>query len=234
MAHDDPVGRVDETAASMLEALFTQSPIGLHLFDTHLRVLRVNTTTPFMRNVSLEELQGRRVRDVYRPVEEDFEALLREVLDTGTPVVQHIVRVHVEGAAREHSFEVNAMRLEDPGGVVLGVAATAVDVTERVRAHARTDMLDAVRRNVGRNLDPAVIGEELAATVVPSFADIAVVEVVDSVIHGEAPHWPHCRQALSCCAPLFTEFGRRCLRPTRWELSAPLPVPRPSHRFWPT
>ncbi|MFC5219591.1 SpoIIE family protein phosphatase [Streptomyces coerulescens] len=188
MAHSDPVGRVDEAAAAMLEALFTQSPIGLHLFDTNLRVLRVNTATPFMRNVSPHELRGRRVRDVYRLVDEDAEALLREVLDTGIPVLRHMARVHVEeGEPQERTFEVNALRLEDPQGKVLGVAVTAVDVTERERAHARTKLLEAVRGNVGRTMDPAVTGEELAATLVPAFADIAIVEVVDSVIRGDDP-----------------------------------------------
>ncbi|RSO08315.1 protein phosphatase [Streptomyces sp. WAC 05379] len=186
VAHSDPAGRVDEAAASMLEALFTQSPIGLHLFDTNLRVLRVNTATPFMRNASLDDLRGRRVRDVYPLVEEDAEALLREVLDTGIPVRQHMVRAHVEGdEPQERTFEVNALRLEDPHGKVLGVGVSAVDVTERERAHAHTKLLDAVRGNVGRTLDPAVTGEELSATLVPAFADIAVVEVVDSVIRGD-------------------------------------------------
>ncbi|MFJ9752563.1 PAS domain-containing protein [Streptomyces chartreusis] len=172
----------------MLEALFTQSPIGLHLFDTNLRVLRVNTATPFMRNVSPHELRGRRVRDVYRLVDEDAEALLREVLDTGIPVLRHMARVHVEeGEPQERTFEVNALRLEDPQGKVLGVAVTAVDVTERERAHARTKLLEAVRGNVGRTMDPAVTGEELAATLVPAFADIAIVEVVHSVIRGDDP-----------------------------------------------
>lgn len=187
MAHSDPIGGVDEAAASTLEALFTQSPIGLHLFDTDLRVLRVNTATPFMRNVSPDELRGRRARDVYRLVEEDPEALLREVLDTGVPVLRRLVRAHVDGEARERIFEVDVLRLEDPRGTVLGVAATAIDVTERERAHAGTRMLDAVRRNVGRSLDAAVIGEELAATLVPAFADIAIVEVVDAVLRGDEP-----------------------------------------------
>ncbi|GAA3543625.1 SpoIIE family protein phosphatase [Streptomyces osmaniensis] len=192
MAHSDPDGRVDAAAASMLEALFTQSPIGLHLFDTDLRVLRVNTATPFMRNVPVDDWRGRRVRDVYRLVEEDAEALLREVLDTGIPVVQHLVGVHVEeDEPQERTFEVNALRLEDPHGKVLGVGVSAVDVTQRERAHAHTRMLDAVRGNVGRTLDPAAIGEELAATLVPTFADIAIVEVVDSVIRGDdAPLTP--------------------------------------------
>ncbi|MFG1664051.1 SpoIIE family protein phosphatase [Streptomyces sp. Y7] len=188
MAHSDPVGRVDETAASMLEALFTQSPIGLHLFDTDLRVLRVNTATPFMRTMSQDEFRGRPLRDVYRLIDaDDVEDLLRRVLDTGIPLRRHMIRAYVEDAAQERTFEVSALRLEDGDHCVLGVAVTAVDVTERERADARTKILDVVRRNVGSTLDPAVIGEELASAVVPAFADVAIVEVVDAVIRGDDP-----------------------------------------------
>ncbi|WP_369268868.1 SpoIIE family protein phosphatase [Streptomyces sp. R11] len=187
MAHRDPGGRVDEAAALMLEALFTQSPVGLHLFDTDLRVLRVNTATPGMRNLSMDDLRGRPVREVYSLVDDDVEALLREVLDTGVPVRQRIVRAHVEGDTQARNFEVSALRLEGSQRSVLGVAVTAVDVTERERGLARTRMLDVVRERVGRTMEPALIGEELAAAVVPAFADVAVVDVVDAVLRGDDP-----------------------------------------------
>lgn len=187
MADRDPGGRADEAAALMLEALFTQSPLGLHLIDTDLRVLRVNTATPLMRNVSMDDLRGRPVREVYGLVDDDVEAVLREVLDTGIPVRERIVRTRVEGAAQERNFEVSALRLESSQGSVLGVAVTAVDVTERERGLARTRMLDVVRERVGRTMDPALIGEELAASVVPAFADAAVVDVVDAVLRGDDP-----------------------------------------------
>ncbi|MEU9055468.1 SpoIIE family protein phosphatase [Streptomyces sp. NPDC048384] len=187
MAHRDPGGRVDEAAALMLEALFTQSPVGLHLIDTDLRVLRVNTATPGMRNLSMDDLRGRPVREVYSRVDDDVEALLRDVLDTGVPLRRRIVRAHVEGIAQERKFEVSALRLEGSQRSVLGVAVTAVDVTERERGLARTRMLDVVRERVGRTLEPALIGEELAEAVVPAFADVAVVDVVDAVLRGDDP-----------------------------------------------
>ncbi|MFF4353485.1 SpoIIE family protein phosphatase [Streptomyces sp. NPDC001530] len=189
MAHTDPGGRVDETAASMLEALFTQSPVGLHLLDTDLRVVRVNTATPLMHGMPLDDLKGRPARDVYDIVERgDVEELLREVLETGVPLLQHVVQMHVRGdPPQDRHFEVSALRLESPRRQVLGLAVTAIDVTERERARARTQVLDAVRRHVGRTLDPAVTGEELVAAVVPAFADVAVVEVVDAVIRGDDP-----------------------------------------------
>ncbi|WP_369244527.1 SpoIIE family protein phosphatase [Streptomyces sp. R41] len=189
LAHSDPGRRVDETAASMLEALFTQSPIGLHLLDTDLRVVRVNTATPVMRGVPLDDMKGRPIRDVYDIVEGcNVEALLREVLESGVPLLQRVVRARGEGnPPQERQFEISALRLESPSRSVLGLAVTAIDVTERERARTRTQVLDAVRRHVGRTLDPAVTGEELVPTVVPAFADIAIVEVVEAVIRGDDP-----------------------------------------------
>ncbi|MFD5474183.1 hypothetical protein ACFWJL_27765, partial [Streptomyces sp. NPDC127105] len=69
----------------------------------------------------------------------------------------------------------------------LRVEAAERFVPERERGHAGVHVLDAVRRCVGRTLDPAATGDESAGAVVPAFADIAVVEVVDSVMRGDDP-----------------------------------------------
>ncbi|MGW7052334.1 SpoIIE family protein phosphatase [Streptomyces sp. NPDC054887] len=190
MAQYDPVPRVDEAAAAMLEALFTQSPVGLHLLDENLCVVRVNTATPVMRDVPPGSLRGRPFREVYGLVDDDddMEALLRGVLRTGEPVTQRVVRAGVgKSPPQERSFEVTALRLEGDHRTSLGLGVTAVDVTEREQARVRTGVLGSVRRKVGRTLDPAVTGEELVDAVVPGFADIAIVEVVDAVIRGDDP-----------------------------------------------
>ncbi|MEU6403310.1 SpoIIE family protein phosphatase [Streptomyces sp. NPDC046985] len=192
MAYGDPnrpSDDVDMRSAAMMEALFTRSPVGLHLLDTDLRVVRLNAATPFMQGVDEDTLIGRPMRDVYDIIEDDdLESALREVLRTGKPLWQRVIRTRVKGdPRREHEAEVTALRLEGPHGAVLGVAVTAIDVTERERARARTRVLEAVRRAVGRTLDPVVTGEELVGAVVPAFADIAIVEVVDSVIRGGEP-----------------------------------------------
>ncbi|MGW7383930.1 SpoIIE family protein phosphatase [Streptomyces sp. NPDC054794] len=189
MAHGEPGLREDERAASMLEALFTQSPVGLHLLDSDLRVVRVNIATPVMRTVSLDRVVGHPIHEVYDVVEdEDIEATLRDVLRTGIPVRQRIVRVRLPtDPPQVRHFEITALRLDNPRGAVLGVAVTAVDVTEREHSRARAHVLEAVRRSVGRTLDAAVTGEELVAALVPTFADIAIVEVVDAVLRGDDP-----------------------------------------------
>ncbi|MFE1753042.1 SpoIIE family protein phosphatase [Streptomyces anandii] len=189
MAHGDPGRQVDETSASMLEALFTSSPVGLHLLDTDLRVVRLNTATPVMHGVRADEVIGRPMRDVYPVVADlEVEALLREVLRTGRPLWERVVQVRLKSdPPQDRHFEITALRLESPRHEVLGLAVTAIDVTERQLARARAEVLDAVRRHVGRTLDPAVTGEEFVGAVVPTFADVAVVEVVDAVIRGDEP-----------------------------------------------
>ncbi|MFF0790494.1 PAS domain-containing protein [Streptomyces spiralis] len=153
-------------------------------------MVRLNTATPAMRGVQLDDLVGRPVHEVYHMVEDsDLETVLRQVLETGEPLWQRTVRAQIKGEPpEERHFEVTAIRLERrPQPEVLGLAVTAVDVTERERGRTRTKVLDAVRRRVGRALDPAVTGEELVAAVVPEFADVAIVEVVDSVVRGDEP-----------------------------------------------
>ncbi|MEV0179781.1 SpoIIE family protein phosphatase [Streptomyces sp. NPDC050625] len=190
MAYSRPGRQVDERAASMVEALFTQSPVGLHLLDTELRVVRVNTATPAMRNIPMDQVIGRPLREVYDVVDdqEELEAEALRVLETGVPMRDRVVRARVKGdPPRVGHFEITVLRLESPSGAVIGLAVTAVDVTERERNRARVEVLDSVRRRVGRMLDAAVTGEELVEALVPMFADVAVVEVVDAVIRGDDP-----------------------------------------------
>lgn len=190
MARGDRCGQLDETAASMLEALFTRSPVGLHLLDTDLRVVRVNTATPAMRDVSLDDVIGQPFHTVYGKIldADGIEGLIQRVLDTGEPLRQRIVQVRLkQDPSRQRHFEITALRLENTHGKVLGVGVTSVDVTDRERARGRSRVLETVRRNVGRTMDSAVSCAELVRVLVPEFADIAIVEVVDAVIRGDEP-----------------------------------------------
>ncbi|MEV5178110.1 SpoIIE family protein phosphatase, partial [Streptomyces flaveolus] len=80
------------------------------------------------------------------------------------------------------------MRLEGPDGEVLGLIASALDVTDRERALHRLRVLETVRTTVGSQLDDVTsVCRLLADAVVPAFTGIVVVEVIDDVIRGEEP-----------------------------------------------
>nr|WTB36218.1 SpoIIE family protein phosphatase [Streptomyces sp. NBC_00830] len=173
---------------AILEALFTQSPVGLNVLDTELRVVRVNTATRAMRGVAVEGLLGRHFAKAYAGLSapDELEAMFRGVLDSGVPVREYLVRTRlVAEQERERIRSVSVFRLQDPQGTVLGLAVTVVDVTEQEQARARLRVLNAVRECVGRTLDVIATCQELVEALVPGFADVAVVEVVDAVVRGE-------------------------------------------------
>lgn len=185
---DDSAPRGDADAA-LLDALFTQSPVGLHLVDTELRVLRFNTAGTGTRTWRAEDIVGRRFTETYGLVEpHETEKLVREVLESGVPLIDRIVRARpAADMAQDRLYAVSVFRLQGEDGVVLGLAAAVVDVTDRERARARARLLATARENVGRTLDVAVTCRELVDIVVPGFADTAVVEVVDSAMRGDDP-----------------------------------------------
>ncbi|MEV0784572.1 SpoIIE family protein phosphatase [Streptomyces sp. NPDC050423] len=173
-------------AAALLDALFDQSAVGLHVLDTELRVERVNTLSDA---VDAEQLVGLHFTEAYRLDDPDeAERLLHQVLESGTPVLDRVIRGRPARApGPSHSLRVTLHRLDDPEGRPLGVLAAVIDVNDREKARARADCLTAVRREVGHSLDVAATCEGLVAALVPRFAGFASVEVVDEVLRGSSP-----------------------------------------------
>ncbi|MET9473199.1 SpoIIE family protein phosphatase [Streptomyces sp. NPDC002917] len=179
----------DGMSESLIEALFTESPIGLHILDRELRIVRINTATRVLHGVPPEGLLGRRLVEVY-PLSDPAteESVARRVLEQGVPVLDRLVRTRFTADhGGEQVFSVSTYRLQDTRGAVLGLAISTVEVTERERAHAHSAVLARVRESVGRTLDVVTTCQEAAEVLVPQYADILVVEVVDEVVRGEDP-----------------------------------------------
>ncbi|WP_246585790.1 ATP-binding SpoIIE family protein phosphatase [Streptomyces yatensis] len=64
---------------------------------------------------------------------------------------------------------------------------TTADVTDQEKLRRGLRTMRAVRERVGRTLDVVATCQELVEALVPGFADIAVVEVVEPVVRGEKP-----------------------------------------------
>ncbi|MFD8724613.1 PAS domain-containing protein [Streptomyces sp. NPDC059629] len=223
--------------AAVLEALFQQSPTGLLILDTELRILRINLTKPDLHDVPHEQIVGRHVTDVYDlSAPGEVESMLHSVLENGAPARERLVALRPKGApGPEYLFSVSASRLDDSQGRTWGVLTEMLDVTEREKAHARIRVLGSVREHVGRTLNVVATCQELVRAVVPDLADIAVVEVVDAVVRGEEP--PRARWDRRCrCAvpPSVTAAARSRSRHIRWATCALCRSPRPTPRRWPT
>ncbi|MYS22143.1 SpoIIE family protein phosphatase [Streptomyces sp. SID4948] len=181
--------RAAESGTAVLESMFARAPAGLHVVDTDLRIIQMNPAAQTMCAASAERMLGHRITEVYDLFSPSrVEAMLREVLDSGVPAPERPEPAHSRAEpGRECVLAVSAFPLEGPAGTPLGMAVVVRDVTGIEAAHVRTRILEAVRDQVGRTLDVVATCEDLAQSLVPAFADVAIVEVVDSVVRGEDP-----------------------------------------------
>ncbi|MFF8027414.1 SpoIIE family protein phosphatase [Streptomyces sp. NPDC007896] len=180
-----------ETDLALCERLINQSPIGLALMDPDLRYLLVNPALERIDGIPAEDHVGRNLRETLPfPDVDTIESALHQVLTTGTPLLdQYHVGRPLTDPDHDHAWSLSFYRLEDPGGRVLGAAASVVDVTERHRAAIEADrarrrlalIADASTR-VGTTLEVEQTARELAEVATPELADVAAVDVLDSAL----------------------------------------------------
>ncbi|MFF4246792.1 SpoIIE family protein phosphatase [Streptomyces sp. NPDC001822] len=193
-AAPDEGGGGDAVGTALLDVMFTQARVRLHVLDPDLDVLRVSD--PSAEAGETARLHGRPFRSVCDFEEPDrVEAFVREVIRTGVPGVEEPFRAHPDAVAGgTRTLSLTAFRLQEVHGTrlgargsVLGAAVAVVDVSDRVRRRQRETALLAVRDSVGRTLDVEATCRDLVGALVPGYADVGVVEVVDDVLRGEAP-----------------------------------------------
>ncbi|MGW1881466.1 SpoIIE family protein phosphatase [Streptomyces sp. NPDC001970] len=187
-ATPEPAGmRERDWDRALLESLFTQSPVGLFVFDEQLRLLRYNAAAEGMQGTPESEGIGKRLTEVWPDFSAELaERVLAQVLESGVPVIGFEKHGRPPGdPGREHVHSVSAFRLEDHDGRVLGVADAAVDVTDRYLARQRLAVLAEGGARIGSTLDVMRTAQELAEVAVPRLADSIAVEVLEPVLAGE-------------------------------------------------
>ncbi|MDX3098520.1 SpoIIE family protein phosphatase [Streptomyces sp. ME01-24h] len=212
MATDRPVVQRLERGLTLSVQLVAQSPIGLGVLDTDLRYLSVNPALAAMHGVPEDDHIGRTFREVLPGARFRFaENALRQVLRTGTPIVdRYVVGRTPADLTADRAWSVSYYRLEDHDGRALGVATAVVDVTDRHRSAQEADrarwrlavIADSSAR-IGTSLEVEQTARELAEVAVPELADIAAVDVLDSALRDDGgepdPHRPRFRAISAKC-----------------------------------
>jgi PAS domain S-box-containing protein len=167
-----------------LDALFDQSPIPMVFGDRELRARRTNAA--FRRLVGLpdEAILGRRPSEgeVGTDTALTERTLAERVINRGVPVIDMHIEQTLAGERRVLSW--SAYRVTD-NGQVLGAVGLLLDVTDRVQASARLDLLERAGSQIGTTLDIHRTAEELAALAVPELADRIAIDLCDEVLRGE-------------------------------------------------
>ncbi|GAB7184680.1 SpoIIE family protein phosphatase [Kitasatospora sp. Ki12] len=205
LASDQATLRRLERDLALSLRLVEQSPIGLSLMDTDLRFVLVNPALERINGLPAAECLGRTVREALPFLDTAaIEAAMREVLATGRPLLNQFTTGRTPAdPGVEHAWSGSFYRLEDPAHRVLGVAVSVLDVTEQHRAASAaaaarrrlTVIADASER-IGTTLDLDVTARELADVLVPEFADIAAVDILEDVLTDSEPTTDRNRPAL--------------------------------------
>ncbi|QLE74850.1 PAS domain S-box protein [Streptomyces rectiverticillatus] len=191
IATDREVLRGVERDLALSLRLVEQSPIGLAVFDTELRYVLVNPALERIHGLPAAACLGRTVHEALPHADAGaIEGAMRRVLATGTPLLDELRVGRAGGSATDDEAQlVSYYRLEDPGGSVLGVATSAVDVTDRHRANKedrrRTALIADASVLIGTTLELEQTARELAEVVVPGLADVAAVDILDTVVDGD-------------------------------------------------
>ncbi|MER6378784.1 SpoIIE family protein phosphatase [Streptomyces sp. NPDC001250] len=193
LAADQSTVRRLEQDVALSERMVKQSPIGYAVLDTALRYVSVNPALEKINGVPEAAHVGRTLREVLPMLNsEPVLADARRVLDTGVPVIDNtLVGRTPADPDEDHTWAHSLYRLEDAMGNVLGVAVTVVDITEQHRAALRAEaarsrlavIADASAR-IGTTLELDRTACELAEIAVPELADVAAVDLLDSVVEG--------------------------------------------------
>ncbi|MEU9305777.1 SpoIIE family protein phosphatase [Streptomyces sp. NPDC048269] len=183
-------------SSAVWDGLFARSPVGIAILDTQLRFLQVNAALEAMNGLPESAHVGRRLAEILPEVNAlEMEAAMRQVMDTGKPVLDRR-RVGRTPAAADHDrvWSCSYVRVEDPAGMPIGVIASLVDITEQQRDHVEAEagrrrlaLLSEASMRVGSSLDLERTAQELADLAVPRLADTVTVDVLDALARGDEP-----------------------------------------------
>jgi PAS domain S-box-containing protein len=118
-----------------LEAIYNSAPIGLCVFDTELRYLRINERLAEVNGLPASEHIGRTVREIVPDLADQVEAIAKKVLETGLPVmnVEFIGTSPARPDVRRTLYS-NWVPIRDTSGKIVRINVVTEEVTERKQA----------------------------------------------------------------------------------------------------
>ncbi|MGD1217217.1 SpoIIE family protein phosphatase [Streptomyces krungchingensis] len=182
----------DPMNGSVRGLLLARAPVGIVIRDPQLLCTAVNDVMQSHDGLSHERRLGRRITDALPgPKAEALEAVMRQVLESGTTLVHEYRTWLPTGPHREHPFAVSFQCIQGADGQTLGGCVISADVVESRRARECLATLGEAGTRLGSTLDVMQTSQAMAELAVPLLADYAAVDLEQSVAFGEGPPAPH-------------------------------------------
>jgi PAS domain S-box-containing protein len=172
---------------ALLEAFFRQDDVGVAVWDTDLRYLRVNRALAAMNGPSVEEHIGRHVTDVLPRLGGELVELLERVIATGRSTGEiEIAGETPAEPARRRWWLATYYPLFEADGTPAGCAGLIREVTARKRAEAtvarrerEASFLAEASAELAESLDFAATLRTAARLAVPALADWCAIDIVE-------------------------------------------------------
>ncbi|MDT3728646.1 SpoIIE family protein phosphatase [Streptomyces sp. DSM 41972] len=179
-----PAGAEETTLAGRV---FEQSSLPISVFDAEHRFIRLNAAAAEVMGGSEQDLIGRPFSEVagQGAATRNVDRHMRTVTETGRPLRDE--SYSQAAAPGLQVWDVEMWPVRDATGRVVATALAGLDSTEQHRGRRRLALLDEAASALGTTLDVVRTAEELAALLVPAFADFAAVDLLDWVLDAEAP-----------------------------------------------
>ncbi|GAT85070.1 ATPase [Streptomyces sp. F-3] len=162
------------------EWAFTQSPCGMAVFGTDLRLVRANAAMERVLGFTESEMRGLRLPDIApQPVSEEADRGMRLAVETGEPQHLQAGPCPVTAPGPQHGPPTSLTPLKDADGRVRAVCLAAHHRAQEPPARQHTRLLKDVGARIGTTPDVARTAQELADAAVPRLADFAVVDLLD-------------------------------------------------------
>ena len=155
----------------IVNAFFSSSTVGFGILDSQLRYTRVNDVLPRMAALKSEDLLGKSVPEIFGSRGIRTDAVLRNVLKSGKPLLDREISGELPGAPGQvRHWLVNYFPIPGRSGEYTQLGVIAVDVTARRNAEEALRKLsgrllgiqDQERRRIARELHDS-LGQYLAA-----------------------------------------------------------------------
>ncbi|WP_308434802.1 SpoIIE family protein phosphatase [Streptomyces fructofermentans] len=215
------------------ESLLVRAPVGVSVRDRDLRCTWVNDTMESHDGIPRGRRLGRRFTDALPGAKpEALQAVMRQVVDSGTTRVHQYRTWLTAGPLKDHTFAASFFCLQGADGRAVGVCTINVDVTEGRRVREQLAALGQAGARLGRTLDVMQTGQELADLAVALFADYAAVDLEQSVPVALGDDHPVRIGPAGERLPVFRRAGlasiRRGVPESPWMRGEPVPVPAAS------
>jgi PAS domain S-box-containing protein len=114
------------------------APVGLAVFDTNLRYVKVNKRLAEINGVPPEDHVGKSISEVVPSVAEQIEKLLKQTISTGNPIQNlEITGEAIDMPGVKRTLFESFQPMKDSEGFVIGVNVVAQEITEQKQMQAK-------------------------------------------------------------------------------------------------